>query len=269
MSKKLELGINAGLTNEEYHAERAHLSSSNLKMLLDSPAEFHRSKILGLGSKQSTAAMDLGTYVHTLVLEPENLEAEVAVWTGWRKQGKEFDAFKEANKGKLIISKPQQHNGLMLAKTVEACPPALQLLTGGVPELSLASNLLGVPVKMRADYINADQSYIVDLKTSRYPIDSDIFRNTVKQLGYDLSAALYCDIAHNIYGKLFQFFWVVISKEDRAAVVYHASSKTLTEGAALVNKALVMYKKCKEADKWPESAGEMPKSGLMLDIEEI
>lgn len=267
---ELNLGVNAGLTNAEYHAERKHLSSSNLKLLLESPAEFHRQKILGLGKKESTAAMDLGTYVHTLVLEPENEETEFAVWSGWRKAGAEFEAWKAQQGKKMILSKPQQHTGKALAKTVQACPPALRLLSEGVPELSLATTLLGVPCKMRADWINAGPNpYILDVKTTRYPNDAGVFRKTVKQLGYDLSAALYCDVAHAVYGKIFSFYWAVISKEDMSCVVYKASSNTLSDGTRAVNQALITYKKCLEADFWPESFSEVPKKDIGYDIEEI
>jgi PDDEXK-like domain of unknown function (DUF3799) len=255
--QKLNLGINAGLTNAEYHAEREHLSSSNLKLLLESPQQFYKQKILGEKESKSSAAMDLGSYVHTLILEPENVQAEYAFYEGWRKQGKEFDAFKQEAGNKIVISKPQAHTGQLMANTVKACPPALDLLKGGVAELSLASRILDVPVKMRADYLQPEKGYVLDVKTTRYPNDPFTFKQTCRGLGYDLSAALYCEIAHNIYGKLFDFYWLVISKTDMSAAVYKASSTTLTEGASLVNKALVTYKKCLSSNTWPDSVDEV------------
>lgn len=251
----LNVGENPGLTNAEYHSEKLHLSSSNLKMLLNSPKQFHNEKILG-NAKQSvsnTSALDLGTYVHTLVLEPGMVDAEVAIYKGWRKQGAEFDAFKQANEGKLIISEPQAFNGQRLAKSVDACPPALALLKNGKPELSLATTMFDVPVKMRADYINVDAGYIVDVKTTRWPSGVDTFRRVVRELGYELSAALYCDIAYRVYGKVFDFYWVVISKSDIDCQTYKASTHTLSEGSALVNKALITYKKCLASGTWPDS----------------
>lgn len=270
MQKKLDLGVNAGLTNAEYHAEKNHLSSSNLKLLLSSPQEFYNQKILGIKPEfGNQSAMDLGSYVHGLILEPEKINEEFAFYKGWTKRGKEFDAFKAANPGKIIISDPQAHSGKMLAKSVEACAPAVQLLQGGLPELSLAAKMLDVPVKMRADYLQPQKRYIVDVKTTRYDNNSMDFKRTVKQLGYDLSASLYCEIAHQIYGQLFDFYWVVISKSDISTVCYKASSQTLSDGAALVTKALVTYKKCLEQQKWPSSVDELPNLCNDLEIEEI
>lgn len=266
----LNLGVNAGLTNAEYHAEKHHLSSSNLKLLLSSPAEFYRQKIEGIKTEQKNqSAMDLGSYVHGLILEPDKVNEEFAFYKGWRKQGKEFDAFKEQNPKKIIISEPQAFTGKALAKTIDANPAALQLLSGGMAELSLAASVLNVPVKMRADYINVEKNYIADIKTTRYPNNSFDFKHTVKQLGYELSAALYCQIAYEVYGKLFDFYWIVISKTDVSAAVYKASSTTLSDGTALMTKALVTYKKCKEINSWPETIDEVPKLWQTLEIEEI
>lgn len=256
---QLTEGINSGLTNAEYHAEKEHLSSSNLKLLLDSPAEFYKQKILGQKSNKSSAAMDLGSYVHSLILEPESVDKEYATYTGWRRQGAEFETFKQQNSGKIILTTPQEHTGKRLAQSTKANPAALSLLTGGVPELSLATEMMDVKVKMRADYINANKGYIVDVKTTRYPSHIDTFRRVVRELGYELSAALYCDIAYRIYGKVFDFYWLVISKSDVETQVYRASTHTLSEGSALVTKALIAYKKCIESGVWPETLAGLPK----------
>lgn len=268
----LQPGINAGLTNAEYHSEKAHLSSSNLKTLLNSPAQFYDEKILGnkrIGGG-STAAMDLGSYVHSLILEPEMVDKEFAFFKGWRKQGQDFEAFKEASNGKIIISEPQAHTGQQLARSVEACKAALGLLKGGAAELSLAAKILGVPVKMRADYINPDQGYILDVKTTRWPSDADTFRRTMRELGYELSAALYCKIAYEVYGKLFDFYWCVISKTDIETQVYKASTNTICEGSAMVEKALVLYKRCMEQQNWPQEPEDVEKNiTKQFDIIEI
>lgn len=249
----LKPGVNEGLSNAEYHSEHLHLSSSNLKTLLKSPAEFYDQKILGNKVQMKGPALDLGTYTHSLILEPEKVAEEFAIYKGWRKQGAEFEKFKAENPGKLIISEPQAFSGQRMAKSLDACPPAKLLLQGGAPELSLAASMFDVPVKMRADYINPTAGYIVDVKTTRWPSGVDVFRRVVRELGYELSAALYCDVAYRVYGKVFDFYWLVLSKEDFDCQVYKASTHTLSEGSALVNKALITYKKCLESGKWPDT----------------
>lgn len=250
-------GINKGLSNSSYHAEKSHLSSSNLKLLLESPAQFYKEKILGQKIQTSSSAMDIGTYVHSLILEPDKVQDEFAFYTGWRRQGADYEAFKQQHAGKLILSQPQAHNGKRYADSVKACPPALELLQGGEAELSLATTMHDVKLKMRADYLNANESYIVDVKTTRYPSDIDSFKRTVKGLGYELSAALYAAIASQVYGTQFDFYWLVISKSDCETQVYKASLTTMAEGAALVNKALKVYKLCLQNNTWPDTVDEV------------
>lgn len=263
----LKPGINEGLSNAEYHGERQHLSSSNLKLLLSSPAQFYKEKILGQRENISSSAMDVGSYTHTLILEPEKVAEEFAIYKQQgrqfvpvgkqakapRKQGPEFDAFKASNAGKIILSTAEAQIAERMAASVKGNPAALELLQGGAPELSLAASMFDVPVKCRADYINPDRNYIVDVKTTRWPSDVDTFRRVVRELGYELSAALYCDIAYRVYGKVFDFYWVVLSKSDWDCQVYRASTHTLSEGSALVNKALITYKKCLANNEWPDT----------------
>lgn len=267
MSVALKPGVNEGLSNAEYHSEREHLSSSNLKLLLNSPAQFYKEKILGQREQMTGSALDVGSYTHTLVLEPHKVAEEFAIYKqqgrqfvpvgqkpkGPRKQGPEFDAFKATNSGKIILSQAEAQIGERLAATVQASPPAIELLQGGIAELSLASSMFDVPVKCRADYINPDKGYIADVKTTRWPSDVDTFRRVVRELGYELSAALYCDIAYRVYGKVFDFYWIVLSKNDWDCQVYRASTHTLSEGSALVNKALITYKKCLATNNWPDT----------------
>jgi hypothetical protein len=266
----LQPGINKGLSNAAYHSETQHLSSSNLKLLLSSPQEFYQQKILGnKPEQQNSSALELGSYVHSLILEPELVAQEYAMFSGWRKQGAEFDAFKEANQGKAIISQPQAHNGQRLAKTVQACPPALDLLKGGEAELSIACELHGVKAKMRADYLNIEQKYIVDVKTTRWPSNPDTFKRTVKDLGYELSAAYYAAIAGTALGGVFDFYWLVISKTDYECQVYKASSQTMAEGTTLVYKALALYKQCLNTSVWPETAENVSQIHTKHEILEI
>jgi len=248
---KLQLGTNV-CSNKEYHSDLEWYSSSKLKLLNEDPKEFYEQVILGNSKSESKPQYDLGSYVHTLVLEEHLEHEEFAMFKGWRKAGKDWEAFKADPKhaGKTILSAPQVETGRMLAATVKGRPEALELFKGGLPELSITSHIMGVPVKMRADYINVDKGYIVDLKTTGLPAGIENFRQTCKDFHYDLSAALYAQIAYNHYGKLFDFYFVPISKVDRQCDVYKASSAFLSEGAKQVTSALVTYKKCKETGIW-------------------
>lgn len=251
--KKLIVGINRDFSNQEYHADTSWLSSSKLKLLLEDPKEFHNQVVLGNARPQSKAPhLDLGSYVHTLCLEPHLEQQEYAFFPGWRKQGAIWEAFKTApeNANKVILSVPQAEQGKLLAKALEARPEILKLISGGEPELSICSTILDVPVKMRADYLNSELGYIVDVKTTHATSGVENFREAMDSYGYGLSAALYAQIAYQHYGKLFDFYFAVVSKSDRSWDLYKASSKTLSLGMADVTQALVTYKKCIMSGVW-------------------
>lgn len=239
-----------GSSNTDYHANKTHLSSSSLKLLLKDPEKFYEEYFLGIRSSSGNQnAFDEGSCVHTMLLEPHKLETDYAIFSGLRKAGTAFEEFKLANPGKIILSAAQLHRCEQLADSAMKNRVAMEMLQNGKPEHTMISEILEVPVKMRADYIVPGQ-YIVDVKTTSAPSGSDMFRATVAQYGYELSAALYAQIAFDNTSKLHEFFWIVLSKNDNKCVVYKASSDTLTAGAAMVSQAIVKYKQCVETNLW-------------------
>lgn len=240
----------ANMNNQEYHGNRTHLSSSTLKQLLLNPEVFYENWIVGTRKQESKPAYDLGSFTHALILEPDTIEKAYAIYEGLRKAGKKYEEFAAANPGKTILSASQKLQCEKYYKAYSARKEAMAMLRGGFAEHTMTSEILGVPVKARADYININDAYIADVKTTSHPADSEIFRMTVQEYMYSLSAALYCQIAFNNYGKLFDFYFIVISKVDLTCDIYKASSATLSEGAALVTQSLVLYKKCKASGIW-------------------
>lgn len=244
-----------GVSNLDYHANRSHLSSSNLKMLLTSPEQFKHEWIDG--NKESEGPKDHfteGSFVHSLILEPEKIAIEYAIYPGMRKAGALWEAFKAEHAQKTLISAAQVFRCEKLYDAYKSNKLATEVLKGALPEHSMISSWLDVPVKCRFDGI-VPKSHIVDVKTTSQPTDTDLFRHTVQQFRYDLSAALYAQIAYNTYGVLHDYYWVVLSKADQQCAVYKASSATLAEGAALCVQALVTYKKCLASGEWTLNNG--------------
>jgi len=253
-----------GSSNLDYHANRTHLSSSNLKMLLKHPDQFYQEWVMGQKVEQEERAVFTeGSFVHTLILEPEKV-AEYVVFPGLRKSGKVWEEFKAANPGKTILSAPQVNRCEALYQSYKNTKVALELVQNGLAEHTMLSSILDVPVKARADYI-VPGKYIVDVKTTSAPTDIEMFKLTIEQYQYDLSAALYCQIAFDNFNTLHDFYFVVLSKEDGGCAVYKASSNTLSMGAAKVTQSIVKYKKGLATGNWLEQA----KVELCEEIEEV
>ena len=126
----------------------------------------------------------------------------------------------------------------------------MDLVKGADKEFSLFSDMLGVPLKVRADIINIDKGYIADVKTTASDPDLDTFKFTVEQYGYDLSAALYTDLFSRRYEKPFDFYFIVLGKRTMTCEVYKVSDLTLGKGRKKVMDAVKIYKGCLESGKW-------------------
>ena len=96
-------GIYRDLSNNDYHAEKTHLSSSNLKTLLKDTEKFYQEKILGNKKQEQKNSFDEGNYAHSLILEPELIPDEYAFFPNFRKSGKDWETFKSANSDKIIL----------------------------------------------------------------------------------------------------------------------------------------------------------------------
>lgn len=233
-----------------YHADRTRLSSSNIKQLLKSPEQFHTEWVLGQRPpEKENPNFSEGKLVHSLILEPDKM-AQYAIYPGLRKAGGAYEAFVAENPFKTILSAVQMRRCEELYKAYAKLPIAVEMLKNGYPEHTMLADILDVPIKTRADFINVDAGYIVDVKTTAGPTDIEVFKSTVIQYSYELSAALYCEAARETYGKLFDFYWLVLSKQDGGCAIYKASSDTLSMGTAMYTQGLVVYKKCKASGIW-------------------
>lgn len=246
---RLTPGIN-NCTNEQYHGDKSYLSSSNLKLILKDPLQFKIEVIDGKRENKQVNAFDEGSYAHSLILEPENVDKEYAFFDGFRKAGADWEIFKAANEGKILLSKPQKHRVELWVEAYRQRKQAVNLISGGFPEQSLALNYLDIKIKVRADYINIDKGYIADVKTTGYSPDVDTFSHVIASLGYDLSAALYTQMFSQHYGKKFDFYFVVLGKKEISCEVFKASEATLQKGEMMIIDAINKYKKCLKTGIW-------------------
>lgn len=281
-------GLIKDLDIKEYHAQREidvhHVSSSQLKTMLEDPELFYRTYITKEVDKEATSAMDIGSYFHTAILEPHLVEKEFAFFDGAVRRGAKWDDFVESNKGKIQLTEADKAKGDTLIEGVKRSPVALQFLTEGQPEVSCFAILfvdiingnvfaktktsllhlnregwdvldaegfdplgyLPIRVKVRADYINLNKGYILDLKsTSSKAKNPKEMLKAVEMYQYDMSAALYLDI-FSIYTEIpmTEFYWVFAQKDIPTAKTWLASKDSIRVGRAKWKKAVLDLAKC-------------------------
>ena len=271
MIKILTDGIN-DCTNADYHADRKYLSSSVLKTVLKSLDDYKKQYIDG--EKKvfgNVAALDEGSLAHAYILEPHLVEQDFLFFNGFRKAGPEWDNFlasiDSAAAKKPILSMPQKHRVQELIKVYNAHPVAPKLMANVQCEQTICGELHGIPIKVRFDAIDVEAGAILDIKTTGYSGDVDSFKQTLKDLNYELSAALYCAMAEIHYGKPFDFYFIVLSKKDIACNVYKTSDMTMARGNRMVLDACQKYKKAKETNVWTE--GEKTAKVIVTNILEV
>jgi len=249
-------GVYYDMTDEVYHeqhGEKEHyFSSSQLKTILEDPIKFKKEYILNKKAPTPAAlqdAFDVGTLVHTAILEPDKLKGSYAKWpAGSNRTGAVWEEFQEKNKGKLIMNPTMLKAANLCIKNLKSSPLCMEQFKDGEAEVSFFVEFMGLRVKVRTDWLRATS--IDDLKTMKGNVrDADSIKKKVKALNYDLSAAFYVDVVNHCIDKfeldrpkLETFRWIFSSKDKECAQVYDAQAY-LPLGRAKYRKAIELIHK--------------------------
>ena len=252
MTAELKLGINVDVPNDDYHADRKFFSSTCLKELLKDRELFYKKYVKqeDQGPRQEKGAFSFGSYIHTLILEPHLIDEEYVFFESSTRSTNKYKDFRAQNLDKTVILEREKALAQELMDAYNDREEATALITNGVAEQTLCVEMQGVPIKVRADYVNVDKGYIVDVKTTSAGTDRDGFIGSCDQWGYFLSAALYAMAFKQHFDKNFDFYWVVLGKFDKQCHVYKMSLETMKQGIQEVKDALTLYKKYTENDSW-------------------
>ena len=269
--KKLELGVNLDVSNEDYHADREFLSSSVIKTLYWDVKKYEDEYINGNKVVKKSNGLEEGSAIHLKILEPHLYNSEVAVYPEMQKRGAAFYNFEQENQGKLVLSLSQSMRIDQMFSAYKKRKEAVQMIDSCQKEYTICQELSGVKVKIRADAINIEEGYIADIKSTSYSADLDIFKENAysKLLSYDISAALYTKVAEQYYGKPFDFYYIVISKSEYVCHIYKASEQSIINGRNKINKALNTLKYFRENGTWPEESIKKQVSSSKYEIMEI
>lgn len=241
---KLEYGLHRDIDNDRYHSDRQFISSSGLKLMLNDPVAFYRRYVTNEDTFKGSDAMDLGTYVHTLVLEPEDEDTYV-FFDGKRQSGsKKWEKFQEENKDKFILPRSAKQKGFYCAKSVKEDKFSQDLLSSGEAEITLCVDLMDVPVKVRFDWLG--DCHITDLKTS-YKCDGvESIEEIILDRDYDLSAALYCDAFERERGIAPKFSFIFVNTTNFKVFAVDASEEMIENGRRKYKCALKKLKKARK-----------------------
>jgi hypothetical protein len=235
------------ISNEDYHADPA-VSASHLKAIQQSPFHYFKRYVdPARVTVEPTAAMRLGTLVHTAVLEPYELSKRYGRCPSRAtKAGKEMAAQLEAN-GIEAITDADWTLAEAMRDSVRNHAVAAELLSNGKAEQSFWWNdqATGLRCKCRPDWFY--DTTIVDLKTC---IDAspESFAKAVVNFGYHIQASHYLSGLHGST----RFVFIAVEKTAPYCVgVYELDAAALSIGDSLRTNAMDSIVACRTANRWP------------------
>jgi hypothetical protein len=237
------------MTHEEY-LKLPGISASFLKACYQSAYDGY--KFLHQ-PKESTKAMQFGTAVHTMLLEPHLFSDQFAVREKLdrrTKAGKEAsEAFEDANKGKIVIDEDDAYKLQKIVANVKAFPQMREALDSFLKEQTYQFEVQGLACKARLDLVDESGHFIIDVKTTKDASSSE-FAKTMINMNYDLQLAHYALATGKKQNKAF----VIAVETDTCEVALYDVTAFLntTHVARKYAQALETAKNVLEMKKCPE-----------------
>lgn len=224
-------------SNEDYHKNRRYISSSGIKKI-HKKSVYHYLNELPF----SSSSMELGTLIHTAVLEPEKLADEYYVMPSVDRRTKagkeEYSLHLERSKGKILIDDSMVKVKDNIVENFLANQDAVRYTKGDI-ELSHYTELMGVPVKVRPDCYNKKEGFISDPKTCQ-DNSPKAFKRDVFKYGYHIQAAFYSD-ALGVDPKNFVFI-AIETKHPYSVQCYTLGEEMIEFGREDYQSALFKWK---------------------------
>ncbi len=261
---------------------------STLKHMGKSPAHYRRMAL----DRQAgdTDAKKLGRCSHLATLEPEKFRSEVATWTGDRRAGKEWEAFKKKNNGRELLKQEQHDYCVEIGEAARSCAMAKPYLAGGHGEQTIlwshvvkpapkpiviadndsptvealaqainqATALDGYKIdcKGRVDFV-ADIGALVDLKTTR-DASPEGFGRECARYEYHVQAAFYRDGFRSATGRDLPYIIVAVeTSKPHVVQVYRVPDEILDLGRERYRALLDRLYMCRGQSDWPGYGSEV------------
>lgn len=247
-----------GLEARQYHQDLPHYGRSQIVTALRSPA--HLKASLDRPTKV-TPAMNLGTAIHTAVLEPELFDEEIAFMPEGMdrrtKAGKEaYATFMEEHAGMAILPHADKQLVEDVAAAVTAAP-ASKLFLGAEAQRENSylwvDGQTGLPLKCRPDLFIPERKMLVDLKTTT-DARPEAFSQSIAKFGYHIQAAHYLNGVNAVLGPdtVRHFVFLAVEKEPPYGVLIGAlDAEDVERGMEACRRGINRIAWCLENDKWP------------------
>lgn len=203
--------------------------------------------------------MDRGTLAHLLLLQPERVQEEVAIWKAERRAGAEWDAFKAVNHNKMIVRWEDWMQVNAAVREFRFNPKLNALLTDLDAEVAMFSNEGGIYTKGLVDAVTrGDACKIVDIKTTEAGISWHSTKATIRNFHYREKMAAYKRWYERESGReVIGCYDLFLSMTPPYAMrIVKMSTIALEWGSMRLMTAIESARECLESKQWPMFIGD-------------
>lgn len=247
-------GLYDGIPEQIYHGDKTSLSSSGIRELLEKggPARFRHKREHGAPPK---VEFDEGHAAHSEILGTglEVVHVEADDWT--TKAAKETRKLAYAQ-GKVPLLTRQVEMVRAMDAAISDCPKAMDLLTGGRPEVTgyAVDPRTWVMLRARLDYMveRADgQLTVVDYKTTANA-SPEAFEESASRYGYAIQEATYRRVLAALGYEVAEFVFIAQEKTPPYLISFHeVVEDDLALADELVTRGIEIYAECESTGIWP------------------
>ena len=251
-------GVYHDITNEEYHSGPA-VSKSQLDDIAISPAVYQWKKSAPVDEEKLTA-LDMGTALHCLLLEPDEFESRFIIapefnrrTTAGKESEKEFLDDCKAT-GKTVMTFEEGRKLRLMRESVFAHEDARLLLERdrhAESSLYWTDSETGEQCRIRPDSYLKNVPVIFDVKKTA---DIGRFSTHVEEFRYYVQDAMYSEGYEKIFGEKPDFFFLMVSSTvdcGRYPVrVMELEGEWKSEGYEEWHRNLRRFHDCKVNDDW-------------------
>ena len=242
------------ISNSQYHAS-AGISRSMLMEFKRSPYHYWYKYVSGKAPKQeATPEMNLGSAVHTLVLEEGLFDSEFHIinqQTRPRKNTPPHEKMMAAAQGNIILTNDEYLQAALMAKEVRDNEQAMQLLQDCAIERSIyfTHEKTGLQVKSRPDaWCNG---IVIDLKTTG-DAGMRAFQSSAMTYGYFLQAAVCNEALKSLNQVMEHFVFLIVEKKAPfCTAIYMVDGEVIDYGVNQFDSLMEGLAKCIKEDYWP------------------